>query len=660
MRPITKLLIANRGEIALRIQFTARAMGIGTVAVFSDADSHATFVRAADEAVRIGPPPSAESYLRVDRIIDAARRTGADAIHPGFGFLAENSEFASACAAAGLIFVGPSPEAISSMGSKKAAKRLVAAAGVPVVPGREPEDQSAESITEHALAVGFPLLLKASAGGGGKGMRVVSRAEDLLSAIEGAKREAKSAFGDDTLLVERYIERPRHVEIQILGDRHGNLLHLFERECSIQRRHQKIIEESPSPALDPDLRAKMGAAAVTVGKAVGYENAGTVEFILAQDGAFYFLEVNTRLQVEHPVTECVTGIDIVREQILIAQGQPLTFQQEDLRQNGHAVECRLYAEDADNHFLPTTGKLVDWFVPEMPGLRVDSGVEQGSEVGIHYDPMLAKVITHAPSRGEAIQKMIGALSHLSAEGLVTNREFLLRVLSHPEFRAGSTHTHFIDEHLAERPEDPKRAERERWAAVAATLAGRDHRRRDGRILPGLEPGFRNNPNRREWVEYRLADRHVRVEYAGLGSGKLAVSVDGSEHVVRDVSAEERQVSFEDEAGARRAFRVSRRADHWFVHAVGGSFTLVELPRFPEKQTSVAPGSCVAPMPGKVVTVVALEGTAVAAGDVLVVLEAMKMEHSVRAPEAGIVKQLLVSEGEQVEADAVLAIVGAAE
>ena len=659
MRPISKLLIANRGEIARRIQRTAREMGIATVAVYSDADAHAPFVQSADQAVRLGPAPSAESYLRIDRIVEAARRTGADAVHPGFGFLAENAGFARACTEAGLTFVGPSEQAIADMGSKKAAKRLVAKAGVPVVPGAEPDDQSSASIAKHALEVGFPLLLKASAGGGGKGMRIVTRAEDLAEAIEGAKREAKNAFADDTLLIEKYIERPRHVEIQILGDHHGNLVHLFERECSIQRRHQKIIEESPSPALDPGLRAKMGAAAVAVGKAVGYANAGTVELILGQDGAFYFLEVNTRLQVEHPVTECVTGIDIVREQLLIAQGQPLSFRQGDLTQRGHALECRLYAEDADNQFLPTTGTLVDWFVPDMPGLRVDSGVEQGSEIGIHYDPMLAKVITHAPSRGEAIQKMIGALSRLAAEGLVTNREFLIRVLAHPEFRAGATHTHFIEQHLAERAEDPARPERERWAAVAATLAGRAARV-TGRALPGLEPGFRNNRTSREWVEYRLADRHVRVEYAALGGGKLGVSFDGSEHVIRDVSCALPHVCFEDETGIRHAFRVSERGDHWFVHALAGSFTLVELPRFPEKQATTAPGACVAPMPGKVVKVVALEGTAVNAGDVLVVLEAMKMEHSVKAPEAGVVKQLLVSEGEQVEADAVLVVVGPAE
>lgn len=660
MRPIRKLLVANRGEIAARVQRTARDMGIMTVAVFSDADASAPFVRSADEAVRLGPAPSAESYLRIDRLIAAARQTRADAVHPGFGFLAENADFASACAEAGLVFVGPSPRAIRDMGSKKAAKRLAVGAGVPVVPGAEPDDQSVESIRREALTVGFPLLLKASAGGGGKGMRIVTREEDLAAAIESAKREAKGAFGDDTLLIERYVERPRHVEIQILGDSHGNLVHLFERECSIQRRHQKIVEESPSPALDAGLRTEMGRAAVAVGKAVGYENAGTVEFILGADRSFYFLEVNTRLQVEHPVTEAITGIDIVREQLLIASGARLGFTQDELELRGHAIECRLYAEDAENHFLPTTGTLTDWFVPPIPGLRVDSGVERGSEVGIHYDPMLAKVITHAATRPEAIQKMLGALSRFAAEGLITNREFLLRVLDHAEFRAGATHTHFIEEHLSEPAPDPERATRERWAAVAATLVGRAERQAESRLLPALLPGFRNNRSSREWVEYRLSDRHVRVEYANLDAQRLAIAFDANEHSVSHVSVEGPHVAFEDEDGVRRSFRVSRRDDHWFVHGLQGSFTLVELPRFPEKEVKVAAGACVAPMPGKVVKVVSQEGTRVEAGDVLVVLEAMKMEHSVRSAEVGIVKQMLVSEGEQVEADAVLAVVGPLE
>jgi acetyl-CoA carboxylase biotin carboxylase subunit len=659
MRQISKILIANRGEIASRIQRTAFDMGIATVAVFSDADAGAPFVRSADQAVRIGPAAARESYLRIDAIVAAAKKTGADAIHPGFGFLAENPELAEACAASGIVFIGPSAKAIRDMGSKKAAKRLVAAAGVPVIPGAEPDDQTTPALAAEARKVGAPVLIKASAGGGGKGMRTVRDLADLEEAIEGAKREAKNAFGDDTLLIEKYIERPRHVEIQILGDQHGNIVHLFERECSIQRRHQKIIEETPSVALSSELRAKMGAAAVAVGGAVGYENAGTVEFILGADGQFYFLEVNTRLQVEHPITECVTGIDIVREQILVAQGLPLSFGQSELEMRGHAIECRLYAEDADNGFLPTTGTLVDWHVPAIPGLRVDSGVTNGSEIGIHYDPMLAKVVVSAPSRPEAIQKMVGALSSLAAEGVITNREFLIRVLRHPEFVAGATHTHFIDDHLSAPVADPSRADRERWAAVAATLAGRALRTEGTKILPTLTSGFRNNRYSREFVEYRLDDRHVRVEYAPTGGGGIELSFDGSEHAVRDVEWAEPRMSFEDESGSVHHFRVSRRADHWFVHSRQGSFTLVELPRFPERALAVAEGACVAPMPGKVVKLVAHEGTAVKAGDVLVVLEAMKMEHSVRAPEDGIVSEVLVSEGEQVEGDAVLVVVSPA-
>jgi acetyl-CoA carboxylase biotin carboxylase subunit len=656
MARISKILVANRGEIAARIQRTLRSMGIASVAVFSDADAGAPFVRSADEAVRIGPAPSSESYLRADRIIEAAKKTGAEAIHPGFGFLAENAAFARAVAEAGLVFIGPSADAIDKMGSKKAAKRLVHAAKVPVVPGEAPDDQSIEALSQAALRVGFPLLLKASAGGGGKGMRIVFAEGDLPAAIEGAKRESLSAFGDDTLLIERYIERPRHVEVQILGDHQGNVVHLFERECSIQRRHQKIVEETPSPALDPMLRAQMGAAAVAVAKAVGYQNAGTVEFILAPDGSFHFLEVNTRLQVEHPITECVTGIDLVREQIRVAEGEPLPFAQEDLAMHGHAIECRLYAEDADHGFLPTTGTLVDWFVPDVPGLRVDSGVETGSEVGIHYDPMLAKVVVHAQTREEAIQKMLGALAGLAAEGLTTNREFLMRVLSHPAFAAGQTHTHFIDEHLAGAPEDPRRPERERWAAVAGNMAGRAARLAGRRLLPTLVSGFRNNRFAREHVEYRLLDRHVRVDYTARADGALEVSLDQNEHVVRDIAVAGRSVAFEDERGVRRRFRVSARGDHFHVHTREGSFTLVELPRFPERETVLAPGACVAPMPGKVVKVLVAEGAHVAAGDLLVVLEAMKMEHSVKAPEEGVVSEILVSEGEQVEAEAVLVVV----
>ena len=637
----------------MRIQRTAQAMGISTVAVFSDADARAPFVNLADRAVRIGPAPASESYLRIDRLIEAAQKTGADAVHPGFGFLAENADFARACVQAGLVFVGPSESAIRAMGSKRDAKRIAAAAGVPVVPGAESDDQSVAGIARRALEVGFPLLLKASAGGGGKGMRIVHSADGLEAAVESAKREAKNAFGDDTLLIERYIERPRHVEIQILGDKYGNLVHLHERECSIQRRHQKIIEEAPSPALDDELRAKMGAAALAVARAVDYESAGTVELILAPDGSFYFLEVNTRLQVEHPVTECVTGIDIVREQIRIARGEKLDLSQDSIALCGSAIECRLYAEDAANGFLPTTGTIVDWHFPELPGLRIDSGVGVGSEVGIHYDPMLAKVIVHAPTRTEAIDKLIRALSHASVQGLVTNLGFLVRVLSHPEFGAGNTHTHFIDEHLSEASTDGPDPVR---AAVAATLASFARARAGRGLLPAIEPGFRNNRSAPELVDYRVGERTLHVQYTNLGRGNFDFVVDDRALSVTLVAVDGPCVVFEDRSGLRHRVRVTTVGSRHFTHEPSGSLALVELPRFPERESAVAAGARVAPMPGKVVKVAVRPGDVVQKGATLVILEAMKMEHAVAAAEDGTVTEVLVNEGEQVEADAVLVVV----
>jgi len=657
MKRISKVLIANRGEIAARIQRTTRSMGIATVAVFSDADAEAPFVRSADQAVRIGPAPSSESYLSIERLIGAAQRTGAEAVHPGFGFLAENADFASACEAAGLVFIGPTPDAIRSMGSKREAKKRVGAAGVPVVPGYSGDDQSTSGLSAEAARIGFPVLIKASAGGGGKGMRVQKSAEGLADAIEGARREAKSAFGDDFLLIEKYVERPRHVEIQILGDSHGNLVHLFERECSIQRRHQKIIEETPSPALTPELRALMGEAAIAAGRSVDYRSAGTVEFILAPDGQFYFLEVNTRLQVEHPITECVTGIDIVREQLRIAEGEELGLSQDDVRFDGAALECRLYAEDPDNDFLPTSGTIVDWHLPPLDGLRVDSGVETGSEVSIHYDPMLAKLITHAPTRTEAVQKMTRALETLSVHGIHTNRAFLLRVLSHPEFSAGRTHTHFIEEHLSGEASDTPDPARERLAAVAATLASHEAHRRQRSVLPALPSGYRNNRYAPESVDYRAMERVLRVEYVAAGAGRFHMTVDGEQSEVLLVSASEHEVRLEQD-GLRHSVRVVRSGARVFCHTLDGSVTLVEEPRFPEPESAVAHGACVAPMPGKVVKLLVAEGQDVEAGDVLVILEAMKMEHSVKAPESGTVEKVLVSEGEQVGVDAVLAVIHA--
>ena len=437
---IRRILIANRGEIARRIARTCRAMGISPVAVFSDADAGAPHLADCDLAVRLGPPPARDSYLAIDRLIAAARSADCDAVHPGYGFLAENPDFARACGDAGLVFIGPTPEVIAALGSKENARRIATRAGVPVVPASE---------AAGAVDIPYPVLVKASAGGGGKGMRIVRSAAELQPALEAARREAAAAFGDDTLLVERYLEGARHVEIQILGDQHGNLVHLFERECSIQRRHQKIVEESPSPALTPELRTRMGDAALLLAREVGYTSAGTVEMLFGADGSFYFLEVNTRLQVEHPVTEFVTGLDLVREQIRLAEGEPLGYGQADLRQRGHAIEVRLYAEDPARGYLPATGRLIDWRVPDLAHLRVDAGVECGSEVSVHYDPMLAKLICHAPTRGEAARRLARALEELVALGVTTNRELLVAVLRHPAFLAGATDTHFLERHAAE-------------------------------------------------------------------------------------------------------------------------------------------------------------------------------------------------------------------
>jgi 3-methylcrotonyl-CoA carboxylase alpha subunit len=444
---MTKVLVANRGEIALRILRACDELGIATVAVYSDADAAAPHVLAAGEAVRIGPPPPAESYLCIERIIEAARTTGAQAIHPGYGFLAENPAFASACEAAGVIFVGPPPAAIGAMGSKISARGLMERAGVPVVPGETPADQSDAAIEAAARRVGFPLLVKAAAGGGGKGMRLVRREADLAAAVSGARREATAAFGDDTLYIERLVTRPRHVEIQVFADAHGRAVHLFERDCSVQRRHQKVIEESPSPALTPDLRRRMGSAAVEAARAVGYRNAGTIEFLLDGEGEharFYFLEMNTRLQVEHPVTESVTGTDLVHAQLRVASGEPLPWTQADLHQRGHAIECRVYAEDPSAGFLPQAGRVLLYRPPERPGVRVDAGVVEGSDVPVHYDPMIAKVVAHAETREAAIDRMRAALSEFRILGLPTNVAFLLAVLDSEAFRAGTVDTAYLD------------------------------------------------------------------------------------------------------------------------------------------------------------------------------------------------------------------------
>jgi propionyl-CoA carboxylase alpha chain len=666
MRWIHKVLVANRGEIALRVMRTCRAMGIATVAVYSDADGDAPFVRYADEAIRIGPAPARESYLVIPAILDAARQTGAAAIHPGYGFLSENARFAEAVADAGLVFIGPPAGVIAELGSKQAAKRIAARAGVPTVPGYLGDDQSTAALVAAAEHIGFPLLVKASAGGGGRGMRIVRQAGELAEAIDRARGEAASAFGDDTLLLERYVERPRHIEIQILGDTYGHVVHLWERECSIQRRHQKVIEEAPSVALDPERRAAMGRAAVELGRAVGYVGAGTVEFITDPAGAFYFLEVNTRLQVEHPVTELTCGLDLVREQIRIARGEPLGYDAAP-PQRGWAIEVRLCAEDPERDYLPTTGGLLAADVPVQDGgdprsagatLRADLGVAAGSEVGIHYDSMLGKIIAHAATRRDAAQLLRRALELTWVPGLVTNREHLARILGHPAFLAGELDTHFLERHAGELAARAPGLDAIRVAAVGATLHGIAERRRaePAALAP---PGWRNVPFAAQDIRYQLGDADVIVAYRPLGAepgAELELSIGGKPIRVSRFGVEGDRVWFVEHGGHRRAVRVARAGGKAWVLADGRLFALAEQPRFAEPGAGVIAGGLTAPMPGRVVRVLVTPGQEVAAHAPLVVLEAMKMEHTVRAAAAGIVRAVHVAVGDQVDGDRVLAVV----
>ncbi|MCP4684030.1 MAG: acetyl-CoA carboxylase biotin carboxylase subunit [bacterium] len=464
-----KILVANRSEIAIRVMNACKVLGIPSVAVYSEADKNSKHRQFADEAVFIGPPAPGESYLSVDKIIAAAKETGADAIHPGYGFLAENPDFPGKCETEGITFIGPTSDAMKLMGNKVASRVAMVEAGVPLIPGMTSSATDIIVFRKAADEAGFPVMIKAAAGGGGKGMRIVHEASELDDAIEAAQREAKNAFGDDTVYLEKYIDNPRHVEFQVIADKHGDCVHLFERECSIQRRHQKIIEETPSVAVDEDLRARMGADAVKVAKAADYTSAGTVEFLLDTEGKYYFLEMNTRIQVEHPITEMVTGTDLVVEQIRVAAGQPLSKGIRDANQRGHAIECRLYAEDGDNNFMPSTGTVYHYSEPTGPGVRVDSGVKQGVEITIDYDPIMAKLIVHAPDRESAIVKMIDALHHYKILGVKTSKRFMVDVLNHPEFHAGRTYTNFIENNMSDR-NNGQNDFKELAAAVASVAA----------------------------------------------------------------------------------------------------------------------------------------------------------------------------------------------
>jgi propionyl-CoA carboxylase alpha chain len=659
-RRITRLLVANRGEIALRVMRTAREMGIATVAVFSDPDAEAPHVRAADEAVRLPGAAPADTYLRGDLLTRAARLTGADAVHPGYGFLSESAGFARDCEAAGLVFVGPPPSAIEAMGSKLAARALMAGAGVPVLDSEPVDGEAPETLAALARRVGYPVLVKAAFGGGGRGMRVVREPAGLAAAVAGARREAASAFGDGTVFLERWVEAPRHVEVQILADSVGNVVHLFERECSIQRRHQKIIEESPSVAVDEALRGRIGAVAVTAARAIGYVGAGTVEFLLSASGDLHFLEVNTRLQVEHPVTEMVTGLDLVRLQLLVAQGAPLPEEALAARLSGHAIEARLYAEDVLAGFLPASGVLHRCRIPEPPGGRVDSGVEDGSVVGVHYDPLLAKVVAWAPTRSEAAQRLAAALAAAEIHGVTTNRDLLVRILREPEFLAGRTDTAYLERHdpalLGAPPTDPVTL---RLHAAAAALAGQAARRAAAPVLRSLPSGWRNNPSALQEAAYEVGETRLSVGY-GIGDrGALVLAIDGEPVAgARAHAVTPERVDLEAD-GVRRRIRVHAVAGVAYVDSSLGSSVLREVERLPEPGTAGEAGSLLAPMPGSVVRVLVGPGDEVRAGQPLLVLEAMKMEQTVAAPADGMVAELRAKAGEQVVSGQVLAVLAAA-
>ncbi len=661
-----RLLVANRGEIACRIIRTARRLGIETVAVFSEADAAAPHVEMADQAVCIGPPPAAQSYLVGERIIAAARDTGAEAIHPGYGFLSERAWFVRAVEEAGLVFVGPPSAAIAAMGDKIESKRLARTAGVSVVPGFVGEIADADHAATIAAEIGYPVMMKASAGGGGKGMRLAFSEAELREGFDAVRREARAAFGDDRLFIEKFIEQPRHIEIQILGDRAGNIVHLGERDCSIQRRHQKVVEESPSPFVTPEMRAAMGAEAVALARAVGYHSAGTVEFIAGADRRFYFLEMNTRLQVEHPVTELVTGLDLVELMIRIAAGEPLPFGQEDIRARGHAIETRLYAEDPYRGFLPSTGRLVTYREPApAPGLRIDSGVVEGSEISVFYDPMIAKVITHGATRQEAADRQVSALDRFLVRGIGHNGDFLSALMQHPRFRAGeAVTTGFIAEEYPEgfagAPDTPAR--RRRVLAVAAALAEAAACR--ARTISGQLDGPPPARGATAWVieldrtpcpaRVRLEGDRAAVHLEGEDGPEIAVEAPGLRHFVSGLLEA-------DIDGCRHAFQVEATpTGHRITHHGRASLSRPLTPRAAElarhMQEKAPPDLSkylLCPMPGLVVSIAVAEGDRVEAGQPLAVVEAMKMENILRAEKAGTVARVHARPGDSLAVDQVI-------
>ena len=658
----TKILIANRGEIACRVAATAQRLGVKSVAVYSDADANAKHVAVCDEAVHIGGSAPKDSYLRWERIIEAAKATGAQAIHPGYGFLSENEDFAKACADAGLVFIGPPASAINAMGLKAESKRLMEQAQVPLVPGYHGADQDPALLQREADRIGYPVLIKASAGGGGKGMRAVDKAEDFAAALDSCKREAINSFGDDAVLVEKYVQRPRHIEIQVFGDAHGNCVYLFERDCSVQRRHQKVLEEAPAPGMTPELRARMGEAAVAAARAVNYVGAGTVEFIVEQPGGydapeqmkFYFMEMNTRLQVEHPVTEAITGLDLVEWQLRVASGEPLPLKQEDLRIHGHAIEARICAENPDNNFLPATGALNVYVLPECVtfergAVRVDSGVRQGDAISPFYDSMVAKLIVHGDTREQALARLDEALAQTHIVGLATNVQFLRRVARTDSFAQAKLDTALIPREQAVLfHQEPVGLPLAAAAAVAQTLLNE-------RASEGVDPfsrrdGFHTHGVVQRRFEFEFGDEHAKalLTYERGGSLHLAVG-EGDAAVagplVFNAVAQGIELQFAGQR-TRAAVYAQGEVDHVFTPLGATQITAIDLLAH-SGETAAEGGRLTAPMPGKVVSFAVKAGDAVTKGQPLAVMEAMKMEHTIAAPADGVVQELLYAPGDQV-------------
>ena len=634
-----KLLIANRGEIACRIIKTAHEMGISCVAVYTEADTHSPFVRMADQAIKLS-----DSYLNGNEIINAAKQTGAEAIHPGYGFLSENAKFARAVQKEGLIWVGPNSRVITSMGDKLKAKDIAEKAGVPTLP--------MTTDPKKANTIGYPILIKAAAGGGGKGMRIVEDKKDLKEAIAGAQREAKTGFGDDRVFIERYVASSRHIEIQILGDSQGNIVHLGERECSIQRRHQKIIEESPSPRVDSEMRAAMGDAAIKLAKKLKYESAGTVEFLVDdKTGEFWFLEVNTRLQVEHPVTEEVTGKDLVYEQLRIARGEELGYSQDDITWHGSSIEARLYAEDPSNDFLPATGTLIAYESDANIDARWDTGIEQGSVVGTDFDPMLAKVITKGKTRVDAANKLALALESLHIGGVTTNRDFLVASLRSEDFLKGKTTSDFIEKTNPQRAVVLKGSSLEN-ATSAAALWIQGQNRENANILKEIPTGWRNSRLPRQKITLSYLDNEVEVTYKSNRDGSFAVNDETTAKVIDWTPS-----GIDIEINTSRFYsKITQADDNIVVHGPWGDALFKILPRFTLPGSEIQAGGLIAPMPGKVIDLKVKVGSKVKKGDTLVILEAMKMEHQVKASEDGKVTKVLIKKDDQLENGALLMVV----